>query len=199
MHAILNNMGTIEDSAKFERRKGYVQDAVLAAIGVAGILLVTMAAPNALQLLGKLGKGKKRFGEEAHSALSRLAHKGLITFEERGGKKYARITEVGRRALTLEEQKAAVRAKRGGRWDKHYRMVIFDIPERKRNIRAALRRTMLEAGFLCIQGSVWVYPYDCEDLIALLKADLHIGKDVLYTIVEKIENDAWIKHNFGLR
>ena len=57
---------------------------------------------------------------------------------------------------------------------------------------------MRESGFLCIQGSVWVYPYDCEDLVALLKADLHIGKDVLYTIVEKIENDAWIKKHFNL-
>ena len=192
------HMGKLETAARFERRKGYVQKAVLASIGIAGILLIAMAAPNTLQLLGKLGKGKKRFGEETRSALSRLAYRGLIAFEERGGKKYARITEKGRRALEFEAQKAAVRAKRGGRWDKRYRMVIFDIPERKRNIRASLRRTMRESGFLCIQGSVWVYPYDCEDLVALLKADLHIGKDVLYTIVEKIENDAWIKKHFDL-
>lgn len=192
-------MGKFEAEARFERRKGYVQKAVLATVGIAGILLVAMTAPNALQLLGKFGKGKKRFGEEARSALSRLAGKGLIVFEERGGKKYARITESGKRILALEEQKAAVRAKHGGRWDKRYRMVIFDIPERKRGIRASLRTTMRESGFLCIQGSVWVYPYDCEDLIALLKADLHVGKDVLYTIVEKIESDAWIKRHFGLR
>lgn len=191
-------MGKLEAAARFERRKGYVQRAVLTSVGIAGILLVAMAAPNTLQLLGKLGKGKKRFGEEARSALSRLAYRGLIVFEERGGKKYARITEKGRRTLELEAQKAAVRAQRGARWDKRYRMVIFDIPERKRSIRASLRRTMREAGFLCIQGSVWVYPYDCEDLVALLKAELHIGKDVLYTIVEKIENDAWIKRHFDL-
>lgn len=192
-------MGNLESQARSERRKGYVQQAVLMTVGVTGMLLVAMAAPNTLQLLGKLGVGKKRFGDETRSALSRLARKGFISFVERGGKKYARITEAGRRTLILEEQKAAVRAKRGERWDKHYRMVIFDIPERKRNTRAALRRTMIEAGFLCIQGSVWIYPYDCEDLIALLKADLHIGKDALYTIVEKIENDAWIRRYFGLR
>ncbi|MEK9154312.1 MAG: hypothetical protein AAB798_02465 [Patescibacteria group bacterium] len=191
-------MGKLETSAKFERRRGYLQKAILASIGVAGILLVAMAAPNALQLLGKFGTGKRRFGDETRSALSRLARRGLITFEERGGKRYARITGSGRRALALEEQKAAVKAKRGGRWDKHYRMVIFDIPERRRGTRASLRNTMRESGFLCIQGSVWIYPYDCEDLIALLKADLHIGKDVLYTIVEKIENDLWIKKHFGL-
>ena len=157
-----------------------------------------MAAPNTLQLLGKLGKGRKRFGEETRSALTRLARNGFISFEQRGGKKFARITATGRQALALEEQRAAIRIARKKRWDKRYRMVIFDIPERKRSTRASLRRTMRESGFLCIQGSVWIYPYDCEDLIALLKADLHIGKDVLYTIVEKIENDGWIKRHFSL-
>lgn len=192
-------MGTLETEAKSKRRKGYVQSAVLAAVGVAGMLLVGMAAPNTLQILGKLGSGKKRFGEEARSALSRLAGKGFIKFEERDGKKFARITEKGRCALALEEQKAAFRLKRRRTWDGRYRMVIFDIPERKRSLRAALRRTMQQAGFLCLQGSVWLYPYDCEDLVMLVKADLHIGKDVLYTIVEKIEGEGWIKRYFGLR
>jgi CRISPR-associated endonuclease Cas2 len=119
-------------------------------------------------------------------------------FEDRGGKKYARITREGQRALAIETEKSSVRAKRKGNWDKRYRMVIFDIPERKRRTRALLRETMREAGFLCIQRSVWIYPFDCEELIVLLKANLHIGKDVLYTIVEKIENDAWIRKHFGL-
>ena len=191
-------MGYMESSARFERRKGYVQNAVLTAVGISGIVLVMATAPNTLQLLGKIGLGKKRFGEQVRSALSRLAHKGLVVFEDRGGTKYARITAKGRRVLALETEKAALRARAKRRWDKRYRMVIFDIPERKRRTRTLLRKTMREAGFLCIQGSVWIYPYDCEDLVALLKADLRIGKDVLYTIVEKIENDAWIKRYFKL-
>ena len=32
----------------------------------------------------------------------------------------------------------------------------------------------------------------------LLKADMKIGKDVLYAIVETIENDGWIKKHFGI-
>ena len=57
---------------------------------------------------------------------------------------------------------------------------------------------MKEMGFLRLQDSVWVFPYDCEEVIALIKADLRIGKDVLYTIVEKIENDKPIKKHFDL-
>jgi len=49
-----------------------------------------------------------------------------------------------------------------------------------------------------LQNSVWVYPYDCEDLITLLKADFEIGKEVLYVIADKIENEKVLLKDFGL-
>jgi hypothetical protein len=45
---------------------------------------------------------------------------------------------------------------------------------------------------------VWLYPYDCEDVIVLLKADLKIGKDVLYMIVDELEFDQPYCRYFGL-
>ena len=62
-----------------------------------------------------------------------------------------------------------------------------------------LRRSMLTAGFIKLQNSVWIYPYDCEDLITLLKADLHMGKQVLYMIVEHLENDKEVRAHFNLK
>ena len=53
-------------------------------------------------------------------------------------------------------------------------------------------------GFVRLQDSVWVYPYDCEDLITLLKADFRVGKDVLYLIVDSIENDKYLRAEFNL-
>ena len=75
---------------------------------------------------------------------------------------------------------------------------MFDVPEKRKKIRERLRFEMEEVGFLRIQDSAWLYPYDCEEFMALLKADLHIGKDVLYAVVEEIENDKWIRKHFGL-
>lgn len=190
-------MGILEREAKVQRRKKYVKDAVLAAVGISGLLLVAMAAPNALQLLDKTPIGK-RFKDQAKTALSRLARAGLIRFEERSGKRYARLTEKGRHALALERQKKALQAQRKKRWDKRYRIVIFDIAEVRRAKRIQLRSAMQSAGFVRLQNSVWVYPYDCEDFTALLKADLHIGREVIYIIAEKIENDVWLREHFNL-
>src|SRR3990167_4461122 len=136
----------------------------------------------------------------------RVVHSRIFPFIDdslrlvsRCGKKYIEITEAGKRALALEEAKAARLAGTKRRWDKRYRMVIFDIPERRRGVRERLRRLMHQCGFLGIQKSVWLSPYDCEELIALVKAELRIGKDALYVIVDSIENDSWIKKHFQLQ
>jgi len=187
----------MEKEVLVRRRKGYVKDAVLAAVGLSGLLLVAMAAPNAIQLLGKTSIGK-RFKDQTLTTLSRLAKEGLIKFEKHGGKRYARITEKGRKVLALEQQKKALQAQAKKRWDRRYRIVIFDIAEVRRSIRIRLREAMRAAGFVRLQDSVWVYPYDCEDFTALLKADLHIGREVIYIIAESIENDGWLREQFNL-
>ncbi len=190
-------MGEMETGALVRRRRAYVKDSVLGAVGISGLLLVAMVAPNALQFLAKTPIGK-RFKDQTRTALSRLAGAGLITFEERRGKRYARITEKGRNVLALEQQKKALQAQRKKRWDRRYRIVIFDIAETRRATRIRLREAMRAAGFVRLQDSVWVYPYDCEDFTTLLKADLHIGREAMYIIAESIENDGWLREQFKL-
>jgi CRISPR-associated endonuclease Cas2 len=165
---------------------------------IGGVVVVAATIPNAAQLL-KYFPGYKngaRFNFQAKSALGRLVAKGLVIFVEERGKRYARITEKGERILKIETEKEKMKGKR--KWDRRWRVVIFDIPERRKNVRTRLRRFMDEYGFVRLQDSVWVYPYDCEDLIALVKANFRIGADVLYMIVEKIERDKHLREHFAL-
>ncbi|MEK7601808.1 MAG: hypothetical protein AAB480_04725 [Patescibacteria group bacterium] len=193
-------MGKIERESMSRKRKHYVRQTVLGVIGTAGILSVAMIAPNVFQVLPHImGKQRYKLAFQTKTAVGRLAVKGHIRFSMKNGKKCVEITDAGRRALALEEATAARSAGAKRRWDNRYRMVIFDIPERRRGVRERLRRLMSECGFLCIQKSVWISPYDCEELVALVKAELRIGKDALYVIVDSIENDGWIKKHFKLQ
>ena len=191
-------MGIVEKEAKRKRVKGYIQNAIFATVATAGILLVAMAAPNTLQLLGKVpGMRRSRFNAQARTALGRLAQKGWIVFERRDGKHLARSTEPGKRPVAFEAQETGLYPRR--RWDKRWRIVMFDVPERRRAVRDKLRMTMKSFGFVRLQDSAWVYPYDCEDLIALLKAELKIGFSALYLVVEHIENDKYLREEFGFK
>jgi len=72
-----------------------------------------------------------RFNYQAKTALGRLAAKGLVTFEERNGRRYARVTEAGEQILALESAREAS-SRKPRRWDGRWRVVLFDIPERRR-------------------------------------------------------------------
>ena len=83
-------------------------------------------------------------------------------------------------------------------WDGKWRLVIVEIPEKKRGVRDRIRGLVVRLGFLRLQDSVWVYPYDCEELVTLLKTDLKIGRAVLYIIADAIEFDRPLRAHFGL-
>jgi len=190
-------MGMVEKAARRERRLGAFQNAMLyAALG--GVMVAIGAVPDFSKVIKYYMGAKKgaKFNYQTKTALGRLAAYGLITFEERGDRRYARITERGKRVLEFEMQKTALTKKR--KWDHRWRVIIFDIPERRKNVRNRLRRFMHEYGFVRLQDSVWVYPHDCEDLIALAKAEFRIGADVLYMIVERLEHDKHLREHFKL-
>ncbi len=189
-------MGAVEKGAHRKRVKRNIQNAAIMAIGVAGVIAIAAIAPNAARLLETTGLNA-RWRYQASRALSRLKQKGKIEFVEENGTRSVRLTEKGERAFLLEKQRLSL-AKKTRKWDRRYRLVAFDVPEKRKQAREYLRFEMHEVGFLRIQDSVWVYPYECEEFIELLKTDLHIGKNVLYAVVEEIGNDKWIRAHFGL-
>lgn len=190
-------MGNVEIGARKKRRARNYRDAALMAVGAAGLIAVAAMAPSLVRLLETTGVNA-RLRYRAKTTLGKLKARGEIEFVERDGKKYVRLTARGEEALALAQEKMALPEQRPRSWDRRYRLVIFDIPEKRKRTRDRLRHEMRGVGFLRIQDSTWLYPYDCEEFVALLKAELRVGKDVLYAVVEEIENDGWIRKHFSL-
>jgi CRISPR-associated endonuclease Cas2 len=189
-------MNIMEKEIRKKTQKNFFKKAVLSSIAVTGILSVGLVAPNALQLLKPFIKGKthRRSLASVNQAVSRLRKQRLIYFENTGKGTFVRLTEKGQRYLYTHIDNIP----KPRRWDGKWRILIFDIKEKRRSTRDQLRISLVSIGFKRLQNSVWVYPYDCEDLIVLLKADFKIGKDVLYIIADKIENDKLLKTHFNL-
>ncbi len=84
-------------------------------------------------------------------------------------------------------------------WDKLWRVVIFDIPEKKKKARDALRRKLKELGFLEFQKSVFIFPYECKDEIEFIVEVFEIRKYVRYLIVKEITNEEELLLKFKLK
>lgn len=105
-------------------------------------------------------------------AIRRLRERGLLEREERkAGEIIIKLTQGGKRFVALSKND-------NFKWDGRWRIVIFDIPESKRQIRDVLRGRLKSWGFIPWQKSVWV-------------SQKHITKE-LREFIKELEIDDWV-------
>lgn len=191
-------MGKLEAESKRGTQRATLQKAILGSLAVGGLLGVVALAPNVLGVLGMFGISKKNlYPSKLSKSLKSLVDRKYVEFVKEDGKKKLRITDAGRLYLYTIDTSNQFR-KLPKKWDKKWRVVIFDIFEKRRGVRDRIREQLRALGFLRLQHSVWVYPYDCEDVITLMKLDKQVGRGVLYMIVDQIEFDRPIREHFDL-
>lgn len=88
--------------------------------------------------------------------------------------------------------------KKPQKWDGKWRLVFFDIPEKKRKAREALRMKLKDLGFLELQKSVFVHPYECEDEIDFIVEFFEICQYVKFLRADSFTNDEQFKLKFGM-
>ena len=181
-------------------RLGKTERVALQVIGAVGLIALVAVAPGMGLVLKQLGIQKKFSKPYTSTLASRLKQRGYVTTEVRDGKKYIRLTALGRKRLEeYQNQHRRVQGvKKSKSWDGKWRIVTFDIPERYRRSRDQIRFELREAGFVQLHKSVWVTPHQCEEFIALLKADQHVGKSLLYIVADKIEYGHELRKKFNL-
>ena len=188
-------MEKLEEQIRKNIRRTKMQEAILTAIISGGRVGSDLLVKTVLDsLLGTdFSTTAPRRREIVRSVASRLSQKGLVTFKNG----YYSHTAQGERVLN-DWRLSRYKINHPKKWDKKWRVIISDVPEKKKRVREQARKILVAAGFKRLQDSVWVYPYDCEDVIGLMKIDLGIGKYLLYLIVDQIENDRFLRMDFGL-
>src|SRR3990167_432212 len=192
-------MGVLEKKLKARMKRENIQKAILSRIATVGLLSVAILAPNTLQALKFFGIEPKNKWQKynINHSIKRLKDHGLICFETTSKGTFMRLTQKGKDKLRRFKL-LGYKLTKPKKWDRKWRMLIFDIKEERKVTRDKIRFALKKIGFLRLQDSVWVYPFDCEDFVNLMKADFKIGKDLLYLIVDTIEGDTKIKNFFKL-
>lgn len=84
------------------------------------------------------------------------------------------------------------------KWDKKWRVVIYDIPHKKRAASNALREKLREIGFKEWQKSVFVHPYHCKEQIDFITEFFEIRPFVRYAELINPTNEEELKLHFKL-
>ncbi|PJE69272.1 hypothetical protein COU96_00645 [Candidatus Shapirobacteria bacterium CG10_big_fil_rev_8_21_14_0_10_38_14] len=106
------------------------------------------------------------------------------------------LTDKGKlKALTYRFEEMRIDKKD---WDGKWRILTFDVPEKVRWGRDALRDKIKKLGFYELQKSVFVYPYNCKDEIDFIIEFFNIRKYVRFGILETIDNEKHLKEIFKI-
>lgn len=130
---------------------------------------------------GDSPKRKKRPSFEEvtiRQSIRRLQKHGFV---EKSGGKYI----LSRKGKELADYILARKKNSASKWDRKFRVVIFDIPEKKSKVRDWLRKELYLLSYQKLQESVFIGRYPLpKDLIKEIKKQ-KIGDGVNYLLVEK--------------
>ena len=132
-------------------------------------------------------------------SLEKLEEKEIIDIEEKDGKAFVRLKDKNNLTIVKYSIRTLLSLKKKNKkWNKKWFLVFFDVPEIQKNKRDYLRRFLVYIGFHQYQKSIYIFPYECESEVKLIKKIVEGAKYIKYIIAEKIEDENQLKSFFKL-
>lgn len=127
----------------------------------------------------------------------RLKKHGWIIEAEEQGKKFLKLTKKGRlQAFYYKLQ--ALKHPPKKIWDGKWRLAIFDIPEKGRRERDAIRGILKIAGFYQLQKSVYIYPHEIPGEIITYLKESGLLPFIRFARVDKMDDTKDLQRYFKL-
>ena len=125
-----------------------------------------------IKLLGNFGLSE----QSIRSAVSRMCRADLLKVRHSGARSFYSLTEEGHSLLTKGRQRIFTR--KNNQWDGSWNIVIYSVPERRREARDRLRLELSWMGYGPLSNAAWISPYDLtkevEDLTERLQIKEYI-------------------------
>jgi len=163
------------------------------------ILSLTRRPDYYFRILKKVSKEWKEINERyLRETIKRLYRSKLIDYKEANdGIVELTLSEKGKNKI-LKYNLDRIEIKKPARWDKLWRLVIFDIPEEERTGRMALAAKLKELGFYPLQKSVFIHPYECKDEIDFITEIFDLAPYVRFLRVKDIDIEQDLEERFRL-
>jgi len=168
-------------------------------LGFAGVAFVAAGSPYfAMNLWRSDKKWQKYPKRKLYTTFYRLQKEGCLEIKLIDNQFYISLTEKGRKKAG-RFQIDSLKINKPKKWDKKWRIVMFDISQLKKIYRETFRGKLKDLGFYSLQKSIWVHPFNCRDEIELLKEFFGLSeKEVRLIVAEDIGEDDFLKKIFKL-
>ncbi|MEK7136264.1 MAG: hypothetical protein AAB821_01605 [Patescibacteria group bacterium] len=176
--------------------KSEIAKIVLKTILAVGLVTIALVAPNVAQIF-KYFKPKD-FNERRRvkQSLSRLQKRGLI--KQKGAMDgYFVLTAKGK-AKAMRYQVETMKIPRQRKWDKKWRLVMFDVPEEKKRARQAINYALKKIGCVQYQKSVFITPFPCEKEVDFVGETFDVRSYMRIVFAEQIEKSGEFERKFDL-
>ncbi len=174
---------------------------LLMTLALGGVAFGGALVPGLLFASKEFSKSKKYTKKQLQNAVYNLKKRNLIeVIKMKDEKIQVKLTNKGKERIR-EFSFETLKIKKPFRWDRKWRILIFDIPTKPaiyNQARNALRKKIKDLGFYQMQKSVWVYPYECEDEILLIAELYHVQKHIEIITAEKILHESIVRQAFKL-
>jgi DNA-binding transcriptional regulator PaaX len=190
------------DSDPQKHRRGELAKEILLMIAAGVAIPAAFLMPNipfAFKPLLKALTKKSLVGKNASliRSITYLKRNRLVSVGHDGDQQILILSEKGRKkVLQFNADRMAIRKPR--RWDGYWRIVLFDIPERRRPGREALRNKLKQLGFYQLQKSCFIHPFECKSEIDFVTELYEVSSYVNFVLAKEIEGQTLLQKMFGL-
>ncbi|OGG52995.1 CRISPR-associated endonuclease Cas2 [Candidatus Kaiserbacteria bacterium RIFCSPLOWO2_12_FULL_53_8] len=183
-----------DKGSKYRRRQlGPLERDILEDLTLGDVMYAFLLSARSTRLFYKLARERAAYRYRRKRAIERLI--GLEYIQEYGER--LSITSGGCNALEQVVGKT-FELLRTAAWDRKWRIVVYDIPEKYSVLRDKIRAILKRAGFMKLQNSVWIFPHECKELVQLIKQEPKLAKYILYGRLDRIEGENDLKKLFQI-
>ena len=184
---------------KNTKRLGSTQQKILLLLSAGLSLGLSYSGKRQWWILKQIPKEWRKINRQALERAINSLYKSHLLKEHYG--RYGQITLVlsengKQRALSFNIDKMIIKTPK--QWDKKWRIVMFDIPERLKRLRNSLRWHFREIGLIELQKSVFVHPYPCDDEIEFIVEFYNSRRYVRFVVAERIDSELHLRKKFDL-
>lgn len=177
--------------------RGELAKEILKGLAMGGFIIMCLAMPNLAQVVDLFKPRNSRDRYRVKQAVRRLQKNNMVRIVNRNGHEVVEITTQGKKKVLdydFDEMKLDVKKK----WDGKWRIVMFDIPEKRKKARDAVSFKIKDIGMYPIQKSVFVFPHPCKDEIDFVGEVTGVRKNIIYVEASHIDGNEKARRHFGI-